>query len=78
MFDKRRFKAALALAGVSATELASAIGINASTLYRKINADGDFTREEISKITSFLGIGAPQVQAIFFANELAETQDGGE
>lgn len=75
MFDKRRFKAAMALAGVTGMELAEAIGINASTLYRKINADGDFTREEITKIISFLGIDVPQVQAIFFAKELAETQE---
>lgn len=77
MFDRRRLKAAMALAGVTATELAEAIGINSSTLYRKINADGDFTREEITKIASFLKIGAEQVRAIFFAEELAETQEGG-
>jgi predicted transcriptional regulator len=69
VFDKNKFKAQIVLAGMTAKELAERLGINESTLYRKINADGNFTREEISKMTEILHIENPQ--EIFFANELA-------
>lgn len=69
MFDKNRFKAQMVLVGMTAKELANQLGINESTLYRKVNADGNFTREEISKLTAILKIENPQ--DIFFADELA-------
>lgn len=69
MFDKNRFKAQLVLSGITSKELATKLGINESTLYRKINANGNFTREEISKITIILKIDNPK--DIFFAEELA-------
>lgn len=69
MFDERKFKAALALAGVSQKELAQAIGIDISTLYRKVKADGDFSRKEIKTIIRVLNIENPA--DIFFGDELA-------
>lgn len=72
MFDKNRFKAQMVLVGMTSKELANQLGINESTLYRKVNADGNFTREEISKLTTILKIDNPQ--DIFFADELAYTQ----
>ena len=36
MFAEKRFKAAMALAGINMKELAQALGIDVSTLYRKI------------------------------------------
>ena len=69
MFDKKKFKAQIILAGMTAKELAAHLGINESTLYRKINSDGNFTREEIGKITEILNIENPK--EIFFADELA-------
>lgn len=69
MFDKNKFRAQIILAGMTAKELAEKLGINESTLYRKINADGNFTREEISKIIEILQIRNPQ--EIFFADKLA-------
>ena len=69
VFDEKRFKAALALAGVSQKELAQALGIDVSTLYRKIKAEGDFSRAEINTIINFLHIENPK--DIFFATELA-------
>ena len=73
MFDKNRFRAQIILAGMTAKELADKIGINESTLYRKINADGNFTREEIGKIVEILHIDNPK--DIFFADNLAYTQE---
>ena len=69
MFSEKKLKAQMVLAGVTHGELAAFLGINASTLYRKIRNDGDFSREEISKIVECLHIDDPQ--DIFFARELA-------
>lgn len=69
MFDEKRFKAAMALAGINMKELAQALGIDVSTLYRKIKANGDFSRSEINTIIDILRIENPQ--DIFFTRELA-------
>lgn len=73
MFDKRRFMAQLALKGVTLKELAKNLEIDESTLYRKINDDGRFTRKEMNNMIDFLEIEDPN--NIFFANELAYTQE---
>lgn len=73
MFDERELKAQMVRRGVGQKELADALGIDPSTLYRKIKADGNFTRAEINTIVEFLRIDDPR--AIFFADELAETQE---
>lgn len=48
MFDERKFKAGMVLAGVSSKDLAHAMGIDESTLYRKLKNNGDFRRDEIN------------------------------
>lgn len=72
MFDKRKFMAQLILAGKTTKDIAAILGINISTLYRKIDNDGSFTRKEISTLMPVLGIADPC--EIFFAEELTETQ----
>ena len=72
MFDERKFKAQMVMAGVTQAQLATFLRINVSTLYRKIKNNGDFSREEISKLVDILHIDNPQ--DIFFARELTETQ----
>lgn len=69
MFDERKFKAQLVLKGMSMKQLAKALNINESTLYRKIQQNGAFTREEINRIIDLLGIEHPE--EIFFAQKLA-------
>lgn len=69
MFDVRRFKAQLIFKGVTNKMLAERLNINESTLYRKINADGDFSREEINIMIEYLEIDNPS--EIFFAKKLA-------
>ena len=59
MFDKVKFKASLVLAGKTVADVAARLGINDSTLYRKISKDGDFTRSEIQTLVEFLGIENP-------------------
>ena len=69
MFNKNMFRAQMVLKGITVRELSEKLGINESTLYRKINADGSFTREEINQLIVILGISDPR--AIFFSDELA-------
>ena len=71
MFDKRKFQAQLILSGKTMDDIANILGINITTLYRKINNDGSFTRREINAMMPALGISDPR--EIFFAEELAET-----
>lgn len=70
MFNKRLFEAHLVLVGVTKAELAKTLGINVATLSRKLQRDGDFTREEINRIMEVLKIDNPT--EIFFAKEYAQ------
>lgn len=74
MFSEKRFKAQMILAGVTSKELAEQLHIHPTTLYRKIQNNGDFSREEIARMVEILKIENPQ--DIFFAPELTETQVG--
>lgn len=71
MFDKRKFKAQMILRNIKGKELSQMLNISESTLYRKINANGDFSRDEINKLIEILNIDNPE--DIFFVKELAET-----
>lgn len=71
-FDKTEFEVALVRAGKTKKQLAEYLGIDPATLYRKIENDGYFTRQEIVKIVEFLDIKDPM--KIFFVKKLAGTQ----
>lgn len=73
MFNRNEFRAQIVRAGKTSKEVAEFLGIDESTLYRKIQDDGRFTRQEIGLLIKFLGIKDPD--SIFFADELAETQE---
>lgn len=69
MFSKNKLKAQMALSGITSKELAKRLGIDESTLYRKIQNNGNFTRSEINLLIEILKIDDPR--EIFFAEELA-------
>lgn len=72
MFRIEKFKAALMENGLSVADAAAAMGISKQALYRKMNGESDFYREEIQvfkKITN-----RDNVDDIFFAEEVTETQ----
>lgn len=73
MFDKKRFRIAVMLKGLSLKQVAQYLGIDISTLYRKINGTSEFTRAEIQQLCELLELDDPK--EIFFANELTETQE---
>lgn len=60
-----------AKSGFTLTNLAKMLGINASTLSRKLSGETDFTRSEIVLIKECLNLSLADVDAIFFKQELA-------
>ena len=69
MFKENELRAQIKRANKTNKEVAAHLGIDESTLYRKIKANGNFTREEINKLVEFLKIDDPR--EIFFAERLA-------
>ena len=67
-FNRLEFNAQLARKGMSVQKLADDIGMPVSTMYRKLNNNGDFDRAEIANIVERLEIEDPS--KIFFASEL--------
>lgn len=71
MFKANLFKAKLAEKGVTLREIAYAMGCNEATLYRKMQGQSDFTRNEIQLIKHTLELTTDEIETIFFALELA-------
>jgi len=65
MFNQKKFKALLIIKGETTQNIAELLGINQTTLYRKINGSSDFFRREIQVICDYLDIDDPK--DIFFA-----------
>lgn len=57
---------------MSVEDVAVAIGLNVSTLYRRLNNGGNtFTIEEADKIAKLLDLTADELNKIFFAQYVA-------
>lgn len=69
MFDRTEYEVAMKRAHKSAAECAAAIKKDITTYYRKLNNDGNFTRDEMNTLIVFLKIEDPM--NIFFKKELA-------
>lgn len=67
MFKLNLFRAKMAEQEMSVKEVATAIGINEVTLYRKMKGETDFTRNEIQLIRHVMRMTPEEVDAIFFA-----------
>lgn len=68
MFDKNKFKVQLLLNNRKLPEIADLLGVNLVTLYRKMNGESDFYRNEIQLLCEILNIENPV--EIFFAEEV--------
>lgn len=68
MFDKNKFKIQLLLNNRKLPEIAELLGVNLVTLYRKMNGESDFYRNEIQLLCEILNIENPA--EIFFAEEV--------
>lgn len=69
MFDVEAFYQELRQIKMSVPALAEYLGINKTTLYRKISGESDFVRSEIQKCRELFG--AEAADKIFFAHEVA-------
>lgn len=70
MFNKNAFRAKVVGAGMTLAEVAGQIGINPATLGRKMSGESDFTRAEIQKMRTVLGMTAADADAIFLQSNL--------
>lgn len=67
MFNQNLLKAKLIEKNISVIEMCNELGICEATFYRKLSRNGDFSRFEIGKITSILGLSSEERDNIFFA-----------
>lgn len=70
MFNRNKFRAKVVEAGLTMEEVAKKIGINPSTLVRKVSGESDFSRNEIQILRKILSLTATECDDIFFAEEL--------
>lgn len=66
MFNRSRFIATVKDKNLRQEDVASALSINGSTLYRKMAGDSDFTRAEIQKLRNLLSLSVEEAEVIFF------------
>ena len=67
MFDRNKFRAKVVGAGLTLEEVARQLGINPSTLDRKMSGISDFSRNEIQVLRKILSMTAAECDEIFFA-----------
>lgn len=70
MFDRKLFRSKVVASGLTLEAVAKEIGINPSTLDRKMSGVSDFTRNEMQTLRKILGLSAAEFDGIFFAEEL--------
>lgn len=67
MFNADKLRGVMAEKRFSAERMARVLGINPTTMYRKMAGTSEFTRSEIQLISSSLELSTSDIQAIFFA-----------
>ena len=67
MFDGMLLKEKIREGGYTTKTLAFLMGINYVTLYRKVNGDSEFTRNEICSMINILNLSDDEVKEIFFS-----------
>lgn len=70
--NKQLLKEELRRKHMTLRDFAQYLGINAATLYRKMNKTSDFTLPEIQKVRVLLGTNTTVL--IFFAEQVEQTQ----
>ena len=70
MFNRNKFRAKVVAAGLTLEAVAKKLGINPSTLDRKMSGTSDFSRKEIQILRKELSMTAAECDDIFFAEEL--------
>lgn len=70
MFDAKKFRIILMQRDKSISDIASLMGVNITTVYRKINGRSDFYRDEIQLISDYLRLSTEEKEEIFFAKNI--------
>lgn len=71
MVNVSRLKGKIVECNTTQEELATKIGIDKSTFYRKMKQDGNFSIKEVNSIVSTLNLSKDEAMAIFFADTVA-------
>ena len=72
MVNINKLKGKIVECGLNVTELASKIGIDKATLYRKINSDGEkLTIRDANLIAKELNLSRDEINEIFFSQNVA-------
>lgn len=75
MINVAKFKGKVVENGLSLREVAKAINIDKSTLYRKLSKNGDdFTIKQADELVKLLHLSAEEAMSIFFSQFVAYTQ----
>ncbi len=72
MVNVNKLKGKIVEQGTTIENLAKAIGLNKSTLYRKMSNNGEgFTVKDVTLISEELKLSLEDVNSIFFSNNVA-------
>lgn len=71
MVNIRKLKAKLVEKDISIIELANVLGIDKSTVYRKLKSGENFTVKDVEKISKALSLTYDDINDIFLANVVA-------
>lgn len=75
MINVNKLKAKIVENGMSVTDLSEYLPMNKATFYRKLDDGGErFTVGEVRVMAKVLHMTKDEVNAIFFADEVAEVQ----
>nr|DAN80853.1 MAG TPA: helix-turn-helix domain protein [Caudoviricetes sp.] len=71
MVDVSKLKGKIVERNTTQEELASKIGIDKSTFYRKMKQNGNFSIKEVNLIVSALNLTKDEAMSIFFSETVA-------
>ncbi len=72
MIDINKFRAIIIEKNTSIEEVSYQLGVNKSTIYRKLQQNGEtFTLKEINMLVTILNLTNNEILKIFFANSVA-------
>ena len=71
MVDVSKLKGKIVEHNTTQEELASKIGIDKSTFYRKMKQNGNFSIKEVNLIVSALNLSKDEAMSIFFSEIVA-------
>ena len=72
MVNTAKLREMIDKSGISVSHIANAANIDRSTMYRRLNAEGEgFTVAEATAISKTLNLSSDEVASIFFADTVA-------